>query len=190
MLFRTNNWFWLDALFDENNIYGSSFFKKIFLIADKKHPKLNGFILEGPTNCFKSNLLRLLFQGLNITPMTRSGRNNQFWLQSIVGQSYALWEEPTITLLDVNDWKLLLEGAEIKISIKNQPDDILSRTPFFITSNNDITKWINYEDKKAINERIVKYNFRKQISNTKEATDGRYPAAPRTLTGKDIYSYI
>ena len=122
--------------------------------------------------------------------MTRSGRNNQFWLQSIVGQSYALWEEPTITLLDVNDWKLLLEGAEIKISIKNQPDDILSRTPFFITSNNDITKWINYEDKKAINERIVKYNFRKQISNTKEATDGRYPAAPRTLTGKDIYSYI
>uniref|UniRef100_A0A0K2VKZ4 Parvovirus non-structural protein 1 helicase domain-containing protein n=1 Tax=Lepeophtheirus salmonis TaxID=72036 RepID=A0A0K2VKZ4_LEPSM len=115
------------------------------MIADKELPKVNAFILHGPTNCFKSTIFRLLFDGLNITPMTRTAGNNNFYLQSCLNEDYIIiiWEEPMLTMADINEWKLLLEGAPVKASIKNGPDSLLTRTPFFITTNHSLSKWIS-----------------------------------------------
>ena len=56
---------------------------------------------------------------------------------------------------DVEDWKLLLEGAPITVSVKYQPDAVLERTPFFITTNEPVEKWIGEGHKMAIKERII-----------------------------------
>lgn len=181
---------WLKGLFERNNVEKAEFLAGFCMVADKKHPKINGFVLEGPTNCFKSNILRLLFRDLSVTPMTRTNGSNQFWLQGCLHQSYALWEEPTISPQDVNDWKLLLEGAEIKISVKNQPDDILSRTPFFITTNHRLGKWISPEDDLAIKERIVKFQFYTQISDSLDPVGNRYPKAPDLVTSGQLFYFL
>jgi hypothetical protein len=51
--------------------------------------------------------------------------------------------EPLITAADVDYWKLLLEGSEHKVHVKNAPDQIQGRMPFFITSNHDVWKYVS-----------------------------------------------
>ncbi|QQP40549.1 Uncharacterized protein FKW44_014634, partial [Caligus rogercresseyi] len=121
-------------------------------------PKVNAFVLQGPTNCFKSTLFRLLFDGLNFTPMTRTAGNNNFYLQSCLNKDYIIWEEPMVTTTDINEWKLLLEGAPVKASVKS-PDSILKRTPFFITTNHSLSKWISADDAAALQERMYVYTL-------------------------------
>ena len=94
---------WLQGLFDAHGIDRNQFLRDIVAVANMTHPKMNAFVVQGPTNCFKSNIFRLIFDSFNITPMTRSSNNNHFWLQGCLNQQYALYEEPTITPQDVND---------------------------------------------------------------------------------------
>jgi hypothetical protein len=54
--------------------------------------------------------------------------------QSCLDAQLVLFEEPLITAADVHDWKLLLEGSDYKVHVKNAPDQVLSRMPFFITA--------------------------------------------------------
>lgn len=122
--------------------------------------------------------------------MTRANGSNQFWLQGCLHQQYTLWEEPTIAPTDANDWKLLLEGADIKIAVKNQPDDILTRTPFFITTNHRLGKWISDVDNLAIQERIYLYRFHKQISDSDLPTDARYRRAPQLITPDQLFKFF
>jgi hypothetical protein len=60
----------------------------------------------------------------------------------------------------VHDWKLLLEGSEYKVDVKNAPDPILGRMPFFFTSNHDVWKYGT-----ALRERIIFHRFYTQINN-------------------------
>jgi hypothetical protein len=46
------------------------------------------------------------------------------------------------------------------VHVKNAPDQILGRMPFFITSNHDVWKYGN-----ALRERIITYRFFTQINN-------------------------
>ncbi|XP_071750012.1 uncharacterized protein [Lepeophtheirus salmonis] len=123
---------WIIPKLDEgtSNIDKNEFYTRLCMIANKELPKVNAFILHGPTNCFKSTIFRLLFDGLNITPMTRTAGNNNFYLQSCLNEDYIIWEEPMLTMADINEWKLLLEGAPVKASIKNGPDSFLHELHF------------------------------------------------------------
>jgi len=38
--------------------------------------------------------------------------------------------------------KLLLEGSPIKVCAKTEQDEIMERTPFFLTSNELLGKWV------------------------------------------------
>ena len=179
---------WLRELFEANNLDPRLFWIDLQRVADKEPLKTNGFAIIGPPNCFKSQILRLLFEPLHVTPMTRTGNGNHFWLQSVLYQPLCLYEEPLITPQDVQDWKLLLEGAPFKVAVKNQPDDILERTPFFITSNHDIWKYVNGTDANALRERVVIYRFHTQINS--DFQRGRFSAAPCTLSSLDVFSFF
>ncbi len=156
---------WLDKFFIQQGINPKKFFKDFQDIFNQKHIKINCLMIEGPTNAFKTTMLRLLLDGMNYTPMTRNAEGNTFYLQSCLTQDMIVWEEPTITPNTVNDWKLLLGGEPIKVSIKNQPDEIMERKPFFITSNNNPQKWISEENWQALQERIIHYKFTAQIQS-------------------------
>ena len=179
---------WLHDLFRANDIDKTELWEHIQKIANKEYRKKNGLILQGPPNCFKPQLLRLLFSPLHIAPMTRSNSSNNFWLQSVINQPLCLYEEPLITPQDVNDWKLILEGAVVKTPVKNQPDELVERTPFFITTNEPLGKWINRVDNEAIKERVITHVFRIQINN--DADQGRFRMAPSTITPIDIFMFL
>ena len=179
---------WLHKLFDANNLDPALFWIDLQRVADKELLKMNGFAIIGPPNCFKSQILWLLFEPLHVTPMTHTGNGNHFWLQSVLYQPLCLYEEPLITPQDVQDWKLLLEGAPFKVAVKNQPDDILECTPFFITSNHDIWKYVNGTDANALRERVVIYRFHTQIDS--DFHRGRFSAAPCTLSSVDVFDFF
>ena len=179
---------WLTKLFEKNSIDPAQLWNDIQNVADKKLVKRNALVLRGPTNCFKSQLFRLLLQPLNIVPMTRSGNQNHFWLQSLLDQDFCLWEEPMITKNNAQDWKLILEGAPIKVCVKNQPDEILERTPFFITTNHSLGNEIDKKDSDALEERYIEYYFHIQIDNDK--VQGRFPACPQMVMPQDLYRFF
>ena len=93
-----------------------------------------------------------------------------------------------ITTNNAQDWKLILEGAPIKVCVKNQPDEILERTPFFITTNHDLGKEINKKDSNALKERYNEYHFHTQIDNDK--VQGRFPACPQMIMPHDLYRFF
>jgi len=87
-ILEVNNWW--SNLFDLNHINPIEFLSKFFAIGDKLDHKKDAFILQGPTNCGKSLLFRLLTDGMSITPITRDNGKNSFWLQSCLDDDFIL----------------------------------------------------------------------------------------------------
>ena len=104
-------------------------------------------------------------------------------------QPLAIYEEPLIFQNDVHDRKLLLEGADMKIAVKNQQHEILHRISFFITANHDLAKWVNKVDGAALGERTFEYHFNTQIAN-KPDDESRYPQCPESLTPTDMCHFF
>ena len=180
---------WWSNLFDMNMINPIEFLTKFFAIGDKRDHKKNAFILQGPTNCGKSMLFRLLTEGMSITPMTRDNGKNAFWLQSCLDDKFILYEEPMIAPENVNTWKLLLEGAPVKAQIKNQPDAIMERKPFFITTNDNIGTWINQTDRDALATRSHTFHVYQQISNPPSVL-GAIPEPPVIFNGTHLFAFF
>ena len=180
---------WWSNLFDQNRINPINFLNKFFVIGDKIEHKKNAFILQGPTNCGKSLLFRLLTDGMSITPMTRDNGKNSFWLQSCLDDDFILYEEPMIAPENVNTWKLLLEGAPVKAQVKNQADAIMQRKPFFITTNEHIGTWINQMDRDALATRSYTFNVFQQISNPPSVV-GSIPEPPVIFEGKHLFAFF
>ena len=179
---------WLEKLFQRNSIDPAMFWKDLQGVHDKELRKRNAFVIRGPPNCFKSTLLRLLLKPLHITPMSRSSKQNDFRFQSLLNQDTCLWEEPVIQRSDVDDWKLLFEGVSFKVSVKNQPDQILERTPFFITTNHPLGRFVAEADCRALKERYIEYLFTTQIDNDK--VQGRFPACPQVVKPHHLYQFF
>lgn len=151
---------WLTSLFAANNIDKINFISDFITIFDKEESKINALVLQGPPNCFKSQILRMLLAPVGAIPMTRTtADNNSFWLQPCIGKRAILFEEPYILPARVNDWKLLLEGADITANIKNKDATTLERVPFFITTNASLTVWLGGEDAAAMDRRHLRYRF-------------------------------
>ena len=180
---------WWSNLFDMNLINPIDFLTKFFAIGDKLDHKKNAFILQGPTNCGKSMLFRLLTEKMSITPMTRDNGKNAFWLQSCLDDKFILYEEPMIAPENVNTWKLLLEGAPVKAQIKNQPDAVMERKPFFITTNDNIGTWINQTDRDALATRSHTFHVFQQISNPPSVL-GAIPEPPVIFTGAHLFAFF
>ena len=180
---------WWSNLFDMNLINPIEFLTKFFAIGDKLDHKKNAFILQGPTNCGKSMLFRLLTEKMSITPMTRDNGKNAFWLQSCLDDKFILYEEPMIAPENVNTWKLLLEGAPVKAQIKNQPDAVMERKPFFITTNDNIGTWINQTDRDALATRSHTFHVFQQISNPPSVL-GAIPEPPVIFTGAHLFAFF
>jgi hypothetical protein len=134
---------WMDRFFEANNICPIRFYCTAVIVANQALPKLNCLVLKGPVNTFKSTMIRTILDGTSHVPMTRTQNSNQFYLQSCLSVDYIIWEEPTIVPANVNEWKLLLEGAPVQVSVKNSQDEMLQRTPFFITTNNALGYWLS-----------------------------------------------
>ncbi len=184
------NCVWMADLFRANGVDPKQFWTDVQRIADREDPKRNGFVLTGPINCFKSQVLRLLFGPLKIPTQTSNRRPyDKFWLQSLLFQPICLYEEPRITKATAEVWKQLLSGTAVRVAVKRQPDSLLERTPFFIvTSQNDLWKDVSAEDARALSESVVTYTFVTSIDSMVEKRGFR--EAPSRITPFDVYYFF
>ncbi len=184
------NCVWMADLFRANGVDPKQFWTDVQLIADRKDAKKNGFVLTGPINCFKSQVLRLLFGPLKIPTQAGNGRPYyKFWLQSLLYQPICLYEEPRITKATAEVWKQLLSGTAVSVAVKRQPDSLLERTPFFIvTSQEDLWKDVSAEDGRILSESVVSYSFVTSIDSMVEKRGFR--EAPSRITPFDVYYFF
>jgi hypothetical protein len=138
-------------------------------------------------------MIRTKLDGTSHVPMTRTQNSNQFYLQSCLSVDYIIWEEPTIVPANVNEWKLLLEGAPVQVSVKNSQDEMLQRTPFFITTNNALGYWLSTLDTTALEQRCLTFELDTPVLSPTEEDEGDGSVlhrVHRTFDSRDILRYF
>ncbi|XP_068250641.1 uncharacterized protein [Palaemon carinicauda] len=136
------NMAWIENMFKRNKIDIEEFLAWVILIADRKLNKINTLVLQGPTGTGKSLTLNAILSKFNTGIVTRNGDANQFHLQNLLGKTFALFEEPRISQITVDDYKLLFEGADFEINVKHQEPEILTRIPVFVSTNKELDYWV------------------------------------------------
>lgn len=154
---------WIEELMKENEIDIIEFMGWFILIADKKLTKINTFIMKGPTGTAKTLTLTALLSRINTGTVTRNSENNTFHLQNLLARNYALFEEPMISKHSVDEYKLLLEGSNFEINVKNSDMETLHRIPIFISTNRDIDYWVPPADGQALQSRSKTFELKKEI---------------------------
>lgn len=137
--------------------FRADFTSWILQLSDKK----NTFVLEGPSNAGKSAFIRPLLQLLRYGEIVNGGN---FMFEDTVNKQIIIWEEPLIGKSMVDDCKLLFEGSEHKVIIKNKSSEMVGRTPVFITTNKPIWLYCSI-DKDALANRCYFYTFRKTVDS-------------------------
>ena len=154
---------WLYNMFQVNNISIEEFFAWFIIIGDKKLNKINTFVLKGPTGTGKTLTLSTLLNKLNTGTITRGADNNQFHLQNLLSRNFALFEEPRIGPSTVDEYKLLLEGSQFEINVKNSDMQLIPRIPIFISTNRDIEYWVPPADGEALQSRCKTFILTEEI---------------------------
>ena len=185
---KSENVKWLKEVFKENNINVGEFFAWFQVIGDKKLNKINTLILQGPPGTGKTLTLSTLLNKLNTGTVTRSNDNNQFHLQNLLNRNYALFEEPRIGPGTVDEYKLLLEGANFEINMKNADMETLQRIPIFISTNKEIYYWVTPQDGEALASRSKTFTLTKYIKglSNHSVDQSGLPPPPGQITVDDF----
>ena len=130
-----------------NNFDVNQFLDDIFDVLEKKTPKINTFCLQGPPNCGKSYLMRSLVAWYPFFGEARGGGTSYAFLwHDCVDTAIIFIEEPYITPAEVEQFKLVFEGAETHVHVKNKGDALLQSTPVIVTCNNLPWRWVMGEE--------------------------------------------
>nr|ADB12609.1 non-structural protein 1 [Penaeus stylirostris penstyldensovirus 2] len=173
-----DNMQWIKYMLANNDIRVPEILAWIIIVADKKLDKINTLVLQGPTGTGKSLTIGALLGKLNTGLVTRTGDSNTFHLQNLIGKSYALFEEPRISQITVDDFKLLFEGSDLEVNIKHQESEIMGRIPIFISTNKDIDYWVPPADGKALQTRTKTFHLTRQIKGLSDRMNSQYDINP------------
>jgi len=125
----------------------------------KQTKKINGIIFEGPPNCGKSAIATTLANAVDNIGAIGISTNPQFAFADIPKKHVVLHEEPVISPLLVEPYKLLLGGDHLMIEMKGRNEKTrIYKTPVLITTNK--TVWYYCTDAKpAIQVRTIRLLF-------------------------------
>ncbi len=115
----------------------SSFARDVVAVINKRSGKKNCLWLQGVSNAGKSQIIGSLLNAY--FPNTMGTPNNSprttFTFNDCMYKRVILWEEPNITIDNIEDIKIILGGQDCRIDAKYQSSAVMQATPFFITSN-------------------------------------------------------
>ena len=142
---------------DQQGLSKHELVQKFEDILPKAKPKINTMMFEGPPNAGKSFLIRSLLPIARFYAEINPGMTgNNFMFQE--APSLIIMEEPHIDSATAEKLKLIMEGADTFVPVKNTADKIIRRTPFFITSNQEMWKWCT-QNKAAFEARMYHYTL-------------------------------
>jgi hypothetical protein len=124
---------WVRRICRHNNWSVTKFVSDVVEIMQKQNQKVNCLFFQGPSNAGKSTLATSIRDGfLSVGNVTRS---DTFLFQDCVDRQLIFQEECIIKPSTVDDWKRMMEGAQMKVDIKNRDPKNVSRTPVLVCSN-------------------------------------------------------
>lgn len=159
---------WINYVFEENNIDIVHFMSWNKIIKTKRYVKMNGLVLEGPTNAGKSLIIDNLIEPTKPEEIPRERDNSRFHLDQLPGASGALFEEPIITPTNIGTWKLLLQGKIVKTNIKHKDKEVIKRLPIYITTATPVTYNIDNRETLQVQQRIKIFKFIKTITHRED----------------------
>lgn len=137
--------------FNDDNVAIDYFLRSIYNVLERRIPKLNTIIFHGDKSAGKSYFIDcitnyLLCSGEINTPLNKYG---QFALMDCSGKRVIVWDEPNYEKCKVEELKKLLGGGQLKVQTKFKNDQVVNRTPIFITTNNHLSIFddINFSDR-------------------------------------------
>lgn len=134
--------------------------RMIQIIYDKKMPKMNALILQGPPNAGKTLFLHHSLYKLSMysASINAAGNASEFCFQDMVGGRVAFFEEVQIDPNNIQIAKQLFEGNEnTKVKQKHLAEADCGRIPIFATCNKVPWSMCMQEDQKAMEVRCVIY---------------------------------
>ena len=179
---------WITYVFTMNGIDMIEFFGKFLLIQDMALPKLNSFVLRGQLNTGKSMLLNLLLECVEPALIMRMGDASQFYLQNLVTAPAVLFEEPTISNMSINTFKLLMGGEKCATDVKNQNTHTIYRLPNYYTTNIALGADCAPIHQQALKIRMFEFIMNVVIENDK--VSGSIKRAPVQITSTILYLII
>lgn len=140
------------------NINQEKFVRDIFDVLTKKRPKFNTFAIQGPPNAGKSFILRSLLPWYRWWGEVRLDcQGYSFAFQNAVDTGIIMVDEPVISPVLVEQFKMIMEGAETYVKCKNTCDALLCPPPVLLTHNEDLGRFVSANDNAAMKARMVHY---------------------------------
>ncbi|XP_069176540.1 uncharacterized protein [Procambarus clarkii] len=173
----------------KNKINWICFFASFMYIYNKTDPKKNILCLEGPTNTGKTMIINLLLDNLQATSIAKNSDSDRFQFSNCTSAPAVLFEEPTITMTNVNTYKKFWGGQETETDVKNSCHELVERLPWFITCNEDIGMNIVGYERQAIEMRLIKFELFEPISDGIINTSG-IPRLETTIKGATLQRWL
>lgn len=139
-------------------------------VLHKTAGKQNTVCFFGPASTGKTNFAKAIVNAVKLYGCVNH-QNKNFVFNDCASKLVNWWEE----CLMHNDWveqaKCLLGGTEFRIDRKHKDSQLLPQTPVVISTNHDVYTVVGGNTTtmvhaKPLRERIVQFNFMKQLSST------------------------
>ncbi|QKV09257.1 NS1 [Squirrel bocaparvovirus] len=142
----------------------------ICCVLAKKAGKQNTISFYGPASTGKTNLAKAIVNTVGLYGCVNH-LNRNFVFNDCASKLILWWEECTMHTDWVEPAKCLMGGTEFRIDRKHRDSMLLPQTPVIISTNNDIYQVIGGNTisgvhAKPIKDRVVQFNFMKQLEST------------------------
>lgn len=202
------------AWFQWQKIDALSFLDNVFDIMDKNQPKINTLMILGPPNSGKSSMVSVPLRAIckHVGQIGNRGANSEFIYMECLNKRMIAIDECIMNPSNLEDFKLLTAGENLKSNVKQQGYEDVVRTPCIMTGNKKPwildesagpafeTRMIQYtvvncpdlEDIKSLSPKMWWYLM--QLKTCRSVTDvekldithGEPPAVPAELHEEDL----
>lgn len=136
----------------------------------KQAGKQNTISFYGPASTGKTNMAKAIVQAVGLYGCVNH-QNKSFVFNDCAAKLVLWWEECTMTADWVEQAKCVMGGTEFRIDRKHRESQLLMQTPLIVSTNNDIYtvtggNTITHVHSKPLKERVVQFNFMKQLPST------------------------
>lgn len=173
---------YIENILKENNIDFTEFANAIINVLSLSHGKINGLFLSGTSNSAKSLIAFLILEVFNnYSILSNSNITSDFYFEPILTSSICLIEEPFVTPMMLEDFKLILGKGIMNVNAKYLPLQRSIRIPFLITSNFTL---LSRGFASPVSENAIKTRLHSFYFNTV------YVPTSVKLHSGDLYSFI